>query len=245
MPAPDQEAASRGSSPEDGRSGSIGFRCVRPARRVLLLLGENFEEIEFAAFTGVLSWASHTTRAGNYVVPRDAEREVARIEVVVAGFASEVRGMGGTCVRPHVLVGDLKAGDVDRFDAVAIPACVGGGRGQHTWKGQADLTGKAAIDVVRRVHANGGIIATMCWSQEVLEKAGIPCPKPGQTPPESVVLDREARTLSCWGPGASPETVYLLVRELVGPREYRVFRQYNPWLFGPKDLWPPRVDDLK
>jgi hypothetical protein len=96
----------------------------------LVLLGENFEEIELAGYTGVLGWAAHTTKTGNYMIPKGTPvAEVPAFEVVVAGFAPEVRGMGGTNVRPHVLVKDLSDKDVDRFDAVAIPACVGGGRG--------------------------------------------------------------------------------------------------------------------
>ena len=79
---------------------------------------------------GVLSWAAHTTKEGNYMIPKDAaEEEVPSIETVVAGFTPEVHGMGGLTIRPHVLVEDLSDEDVDRFDAVAIPACVGGGRG--------------------------------------------------------------------------------------------------------------------
>ena len=70
MAAEHQTAAARGSSRPDYRPACIGFRCVRPARRVLVLLGENFEEIELAGYTGVLSWAAHTTKAGNYMIPR-------------------------------------------------------------------------------------------------------------------------------------------------------------------------------
>lgn len=90
-------------------------------------------QMGMAGYTGVLRWAAHTTKEGDYMIPKDASvAELPAIEVVIVGFRSEVRGVGGMTIRPHVLVKDLTDEDLDRFDAVAIPACVGGGRGQHT-----------------------------------------------------------------------------------------------------------------
>jgi len=243
MAAEQQTVAARGSSAPDYRPKCIGFRCVRPARRVLVLLAENFEEIELAGYTGVLSWAAHTAKSGNYMIPKDAPvAEVPAIEVIVAGFAPEVHGMGGMNVRPQVLVTDLTDDDVDQFDAVAIPACVGGGRGQHTWAGQADLENDRAVAIVRRVHANGGIISTMCAGSMTPRKANLPLPKPGSGP---VAYDDELRTATSIGPGVAIEAACLLVRELVSVAEYRSFRDYNPWLFGGEGQYPPRMDSLK
>ncbi|OQB85412.1 MAG: Serine/threonine-protein kinase pkn1 [Planctomycetes bacterium ADurb.Bin126] len=242
MGADQQTAAARGSSPPDYRPACIGFRCVRPARRVLVLVGENFEEIELAGYTGVLSWAAHTTRNGNYMVPRNSQvAEVPWIEVVVAGFAPEVRGMGGLIVRPHVLVKDLSDTDVDRFDAVAVPACVGGGRGQHTWAGQADLESDRAVAIVRRVHGNGGIISTMCAGAITLRKANLPLPKSDQ----AAAFDAKSRTASSLGPGVALEAACLLLREMISEAEYRSFRRHNPWLFGKEDQFAPRMENLK
>jgi putative intracellular protease/amidase len=216
---------------------------VRPARRVLVLLGENFEEMELAGYSGTLSWAAHTTKEGDYVIPRDAPaKELPAIEVVLAGFAPEVHGMGGMVVRPHVLVRDLTAADIDRFDAVAIPACVGGGRGQHTWQGQSDLESDQAVAIVKRVHGNGGIISTMCAGAATLQKANLPLP---ERKGEAVAYDRNLRTATSAGPGVALEAACLLVRELVSEAEYRTFRQYNPWLFGGRDQFPPRMESLK
>jgi putative intracellular protease/amidase len=213
---------------------------------VLVLLGENFEEIEFAAFTGVLSWASHTNEEGDYMFPRGkGEKEVSLIEVVVAGFAPEVRGMGSMCIRPDVLVQNLKPEEIDCFDAVAIPACVGGGRGQHTWKGQGDLESPPSLAIVRRVHEKGGIIATMCAAITVLEKAGLPFIKPGKDVDSNVTFEKRARTITCGGPRVATETACMLLKALVDDREYRSFRQYNPWLFGGKDEFAPRLDVVK
>lgn len=90
MPAERQLNTEFGTPSPDYRPKCIGFRCVRPARRVLVLLGENFEEIELAAYTGVLSWASHTTKEGNYMIPKDAP---------ASGGSSDLSGRGRLCSR--------------------------------------------------------------------------------------------------------------------------------------------------
>lgn len=241
-----QSATARSPYAAEARVPCIGFRCVRPARRVLLLLGENFEEVEFGAYTGVASWAAHTTREGNYVFPQNANaaaRPVPVIEVVVGGFTAEVRGMGGMIVRPHVMLKNLKPEEIERFDAVAIPACVGGGRGQHTWQGRGDLESPLALNIVRRVHANGGFISTMCAGSTTLHEAKLPLPK--RVPGEAVAYDKVTRTATSAGPGVAVEAACLLVQVLISPEEYRSFRLYNPWLFGGKDQFPPRADILK
>jgi len=256
MAAEDQQCAARGSSAADYRPRCIGIRCVRPARRVLLILGENFEEIEFAAFTGVLSWAMATRKVSNSVLGRSADAaDLPLIEVVVAGFGREVRGMGGTRVRPDVLVGDLRDGDVDRFDAVAIPACVGAGRGRHTDRGQTDLLSPATIGIVRRVHANGGIIATMCWAETVLKAAklwrkGHAAAYPLYTTRKDgayrgLVYDEKLRTITSGSPAVATEAACLLLKKLVVEAEYKAFRRSNPWLFGIRDEFAPRLDVAK
>ncbi len=242
MGAEHQGSFARSPYKAEARVPCIGFRCVRPARRVLLLLGENFEEIEFGAYTGVLSWAAHTTAEGDYVFKRGA-KEVPAIEVVVAGFDPEVRGMGSMVIRPHVLVKDLKDADIDRFDAVAVPACVGGGRGRHTWKGAGALESPATVKIVQRIHANGGIISSMCAGRCALEAAKLPAPK--AEPKEPVAYDKMLRTATSVGPSVAVEAACLLLKELVSDDEYRSFRLYNPWLFGGKDQFSPRLDSLK
>ena len=256
MAAADQAAAARGSSPRDYRPKCIGIRCVRSMWRVLLIVGENFAEMEFAAFTGILSWATETKKVSNSVLKRSAGApDVPRIEVTVAGFAEQVRGMGSMRIRPDVLVKDLADKDVDRFDAVAIPTSVGAGRGRHTGKGQADLESPRTIAIVRRVHGNGGIIATMCGAEGVLAKAKLPHNPAYANYPlytrdkgrtyRPLVFDPKMRTITSGGPLVAPETACLLLKQLVSDAEYRAFRKHNPWLFGIKDEFAPRVDLVK
>jgi putative intracellular protease/amidase len=242
MEAEHQTSAARGASALNYRPSCVGIRCVRPARRVLILLGENFEEIEFAAYSGVLSWASHTKRAFNYVLRDPKAPELPLIEVVVAGFDKEVHSMGAMHIRPDVLVQDIKDEDIDRFDAVAVPACVGGGRGRHTGKGQADLESARAVHIARRVHGNGGIVSAMCVS-DILDKAGLPHRNASAEDP--VAFDEKGRTTTSLGPSVAIETACMLLKHLVSDPEYRTFRQNNPWLFGGKDQFAPRVDAIK
>jgi len=238
-----QGARARSPYKSEARVPCIGLRCVRPARRVLVMLGENFAELEFGAYTAVLAWAAHTTPEGDYVMPKTGAPSVPAIEVVVGGFDPEVRGMGSMIIRPHVLVKDLTDEQLDRFDAVAVPACVGSGRGQHTWKGAGDLDSPAAVRIIQRVHTNGGIISTMCAGQTALQKAKLPSPKAGPDCP--VAYDPELRTATSVGPAVAVEAACLLLKQLVRDDEYRSFRRYNPWLFGGQDQFPPRMESLR
>jgi hypothetical protein len=126
---------------------------------------------------------------------------------------------------------------------VAVPACVGGGRGQHTYQGQADLESPRAVHIAQRVHANGGIVSTMCVS-DILDKARLPHRKPSAEEP--VTFDEKGcTTTTSAGPAVAVETACMLLKHLVSNGEYRTFRRNNPWLFGGKDQFAPRVDAVK
>lgn len=66
----------------------------------------------------------------------------------MAGFDPEVRGMGHTVIRPHLLVQDPTDADLDRCDALAVPSCAGGGQAQHTRRGAA----ATPIRIPKRFH---------------------------------------------------------------------------------------------
>jgi len=240
MPAEREVNSEFGTPSPDYRPKCIGFRCVRPARRVLVIVPENFAELEYAAYTAVLAWAGHTNPDGDYMMPKSGAPSVPLFEVVVAGLRPEVRGMGGTTVRPHRLVQDLTDRESDRFDAVAVPSCVGSGRGQHTDQGWDDLAHPRVAAVLRRVHQNGGIISTICGAQAA---AKLPIPQAG--PEQPVAFDPQARIATSVGPAVVVEAACLVVQQLVRPEQYRSFRKYNPWLFGGQDQFPPRIESLR
>lgn len=126
-----------------------GARATVPARKpghkqVLLIAGEKFEELEFAAITGVMSWVR--------TQPKD---KVPPVDVVVAGFDKEVSGFGSMHIRPELLVPELNDEDLAEFDAVAIPAAL-------SKEGGKQLTSERTHDIVRKIHARGGVVCAMC-----------------------------------------------------------------------------------
>jgi hypothetical protein len=60
-----------------------------------------------------------------------------------------------------------------------------------------------------------------------------------------VTFDEKGRTTTSAGPAVAVETACMLLKHLVSNGEYRTFRQNNPWLFGGKDQFAPRVDAVK
>lgn len=223
-----QEAKARGTNLTDP---------ARPAKNVLLIVGENFEELEFAAFTGVLSWTRVYSFKGT------------PINVTVAGFERVIGGMGSMRIVPDVLVSELADRDIESFDAVAIPCSVGAGRGRRTGKGQANLESKPVRDIVKRIHAKGGVIATMCCARDTLVKAGLLRPEDSQcrywsdskkagsprTAEDDAPIFVSNRIITTMGPAVSSQSVVVLVELLLGKEQAADFVKTCPWVFGQKD----------
>jgi putative intracellular protease/amidase len=215
---------------------ALGTNITDPARvakNVLLIVGENFEELEFAAFTGVLSW----TRVYSFKGPP--------INVTVAGFNKVIGGMGSMRIVPDMLVSELTAKDIESFDAVAIPCSVGSGRGRKTGRGQAALESKPVLEIVKRVHAKGGILATMCCARDTLLKAGLLKAGDAQCQywHDAKQTDRHSagddapivvanRIISTMGPAVSWQAVIVLVELLLGKEQAADFTKTCPWVFG-------------
>ncbi|MBM3876590.1 MAG: twin-arginine translocation signal domain-containing protein [Verrucomicrobia bacterium] len=223
-----QEAKARGTDLADP---------ARPAKHVLLIVGENFEELEFAAFTGVLAWTRVYSFKGT------------PINVTVAGFDKVIGGMGSMRIVPDVLVGELTDKEIESLDAVAIPCSVGPGRGRRTGRGQAHLESKPVLDIVKRVHAKGGVIATMCCSRETLAKAGLLKPEDTQCRYWTEAKKNDAsrssaadapivvsnRIISTMGPAVSWQSVMVLIELLLGREQAADFVKTCPWVFGQRD----------
>lgn len=73
-------------------------------KKVLLLLGKGFEELEASVFTDVLGW-SRT----NGDIP---------VQLVTAGRHKQIRCCWNFTVLPELLINDVQVGE---FDALAIP----------------------------------------------------------------------------------------------------------------------------
>lgn len=223
-----QEAKARGTNADDP---------ARPAKNVLLIVGENFEELEFAAFTGVLAWTRVYSFKGTPV------------NVTVAGFDKVIGGMGSMRIVPDVLVGELTGRDIEAFDAVAIPCSVGQGRGRKTGRGQGALESKPVVDIVRKVHGQGGVIATMCCGRDTLIKAGLLNPEDVQCrywrDPKKQAEPRPAaddaailvsnRIITTMGPAVSWQSVVALIDLLLGKEQAADFTRTCPWVFGQQE----------
>lgn len=222
-----QEARSHGTNLNDP---------ARPAKNVLLVVGENFEELEFAAFTGVLSWTRVYSFKGT------------PINVTVAGFDRVIGGMGSMRIVPDALVSELTEKDIGSFDAVAIPCSVGSGRGRRTGRGQGALESKPVLEIVRKVHSKGGVIATMCCGRATLLKAGLlksedaqcrywadsQTPGGARTAWDDAPVVVANRIITTMGPAVSWQSVVVLVELLLGKEQAAGFVKTCPWVFGQK-----------
>jgi len=121
---------------------------------------------------------------------------------------------------------------MDRYEVTNLQFCrfLNDGSAAH-WNVDQEIQkkGDRAASILRRVHANGGVISTMCAGQFALEKAGLTYPRASSERP--VAYDPQTRTATSVGPSVAVEAACLLLKQLVRREEYDSFLRYNPWLF--------------
>ena len=113
-------------------------------KRVLVPLAQGFEESEFVGIVDVLR------RAG--------------VEVLVAGLesASNIRGANGIEIKAEVALSSI---DINSLDGIAL---AGG------FEGMQNLSNNARIlEIIQRLHKDKKIVAAICASPIVLNKAGV------------------------------------------------------------------------
>ncbi len=138
-----------------------------PPPRVLLFLSQGFEDLEAAAVIDVCGWTEY----------------LPTVRVATTGFHEEVRGRFGTVVRPDLLLSMVNPED---YVALAIP-------GAFFSHGFAEAFDPAWYELVRKIHANGETITTMCvWVLPVAE-AGLLRGKRATTYPFSRNHDNPGR----------------------------------------------------
>ncbi|MGB2819963.1 MAG: hypothetical protein WBF17_03205 [Phycisphaerae bacterium] len=64
-------------------------------------------------------------------------------------------------------------------------------------------------------------------------------------PLRPLAFDAQTRTITSGGPMAATEAACLLLKALVRKKEYRTFRRSNPWLFGIRDEFAPRLQCVR
>ncbi len=188
---------------------------------MLLFLGQGFEDLEAAAVIAVCGWTRY-------------REHLPEVRVITTGFHDPVRGRFGTVVHPDLLVSAVDPAD---YDALAIP----GGFFSHGFDEAFD---PALYELARKIHADGGTIATMCVGVLPVAEAGLLRGKRATTYPFSRNHDNPGRLrdlgctptdgpveicdriISCSGPSHALEVAFLLLASAIGQESAQEVRRY-------------------
>lgn len=180
-------------------------------KRVLLFLGEGFEDLEAVSVFSVCGWTEYRSH-------------LPKVRVVTTGLRRNVRGRFGLHMTTDLLLHEVDPHD---YAALAVP----GGFHSH---GFDEAYCQPFRDLAKAIHAQGGTIATMCVGVLPVAETGLlqgekatsyafsrrhdnlgrlrelGCmPTPGP-------LEVSNRIISCSGPSQSIEVALLLLQSLVG-----------------------------
>jgi 4-methyl-5(b-hydroxyethyl)-thiazole monophosphate biosynthesis len=165
--------------------------------RVAVLLAEGFEEVEAVAVIDVL---------------RRADLDVTL--AAASGPAGIVTGAHRICLTTEVALGELRAHDL------AMVVLPGG------MPGSANLAANPAVlDLLRSVHAAGGLVAAICAAPIVLQAAGLLHGRRVTCYPSfeaqltgavctGLAVQRDERIITSRGPGTALKFALELVRAL-------------------------------
>lgn len=179
--------------------------------KVLLFLGEGFEDLEAVAVLAVCGWTEY-------------REYLPTVRVVTTGLREEVRGRFGLRIRPDL---PLEAVMPQDYAALAVPG------GFHS-RGYDEAYDDRLYAVARAIHAQGGTIATMCVGSLPIAEAGLLRGRTATTYQlsrrDNVARLRELggiptanpvevcdRIISCAGPAQAIEVAFRLLESLVGP----------------------------
>lgn len=118
--------------------------------RFLALVGQGFEDVELTPYTSLAGW----TR----LFPN-----LPQIQVVITGFHEVIRSRHGLRVLREL---DLETAAQHEWDAVIIP-------GGWPDEGYEELYQEPVLSIIRRTHAQGGVIATSCTGIFAVGEAGL------------------------------------------------------------------------
>ena len=119
-------------------------------KKVLLFLAQGFEDLEATAIIDICGWTYY-------------REHLQKVDVTVTGFHKKLTGRFGLEIRTDVLIDDVNPQD---YDTLAIPG------GFHSY-GFDEAYDDKVLNLVKSIHDEGGIIATMCVGILPVAKAGI------------------------------------------------------------------------
>ena len=119
------------------------------SKKVLIPLAQGFEEAEFIGIADVLKRAAKLS---------------SKLEVIIASLNSEllVKGANEIFIKADC---SLEAVNLNELDAIALP---GGFDGMNNLKNSNEI-----LNIIKKLHSNGKIVAAICASPIVLNEAKI------------------------------------------------------------------------
>jgi 4-methyl-5(b-hydroxyethyl)-thiazole monophosphate biosynthesis len=189
--------------------------------QILLFLAQGFEDLEAVSILDVFGWTQY-------------HKNIKKASVTTTGFHPVVKGRFGLKIEPDVLAAEVNPDD---YQALVLP----GGFYSYGFDEAFDTTIYA---LARKIHQNGGYVATMCVGILPVAEAGLLKGKSATTYPHSrnhdnmdrlkksgarpgsgaVVIDD--RIISCSGPGSALEVAFLLMECLLGTETTRKVKRY-------------------
>lgn len=188
---------------------------------ILMFLAQGLEDLEAVSIIDVFGWTHY----------RD---HIKKASVTTTGFHQVVRGRFGLRIEPDILFSEVAP---KNYHALVLP----GGFHSHGFDEAYD---KRIHNLAKKIHQNGGYIATMCVGILPIADAGLLNGKKATTYPYSrnhdnigrlqkggarfvdkpVVMDN--RIISCRGPGSALEVAFLLMEGLMGPETAKEVKKY-------------------
>lgn len=180
-------------------------------KKVLLFLGEGFEDLEAVAVLSVCGWTEY-------------RKHLEKVSVITTGLHREVRGRFGLRIVTDLLIDEV---DPQNYAALAVP----GGFHSH---GFDEAYCQPLRDLAKIIHHQGGTIATMCVGILPIAETGLlegreatsyafsrshdnlgRLRELGCNPtPGPIVVSN--RIISCSGPAQAIDVAMLLLEGLIG-----------------------------
>jgi 4-methyl-5(b-hydroxyethyl)-thiazole monophosphate biosynthesis len=190
--------------------------------KILLFLTQGFEDLEAVATLDVFGWTQY-------------RKHIPRVAVTTAGFHQAIKSRFGLTITADLLYPEINPQD---YRALILP----GGFHSHGFDEAYD---GRIHKLATTIHENGGYIATMCVGILPIADAGLLQGKEATTYPYSRNHDNigrlqaagakvvhhkhlvmDDRIISCDGPGAALEVVFLLMECLLGNEATKEVRRY-------------------
>ncbi|MDP6053736.1 MAG: DJ-1/PfpI family protein [Candidatus Latescibacteria bacterium] len=188
---------------------------------VLMFLGSGFEDLEAVTIIDVCGWTAY----------RD---HVPDVKITITAFHPEIRGRFGVTIKRDIPFEKIVASD---YAAFVLP----GGFGSH---GYDEVHDCRIYDLMRAIHAQDGMLATMCIGILPVAEAGLLKGIRATTYPHShhdnaaqlreygaVTLDEpvviDSRIISCRGPAQAIDVALLLLEDLLGTEASAEVRHYT------------------